>query len=155
MGRQSIVIADGGKRLPRADILVNNNAPLDPRIHIYADTAKASFPGTPGYEDVAPFGFRGQPLLGLVPVENKYPYQAKTVSEISQFWRVQALTHYPRDSAGKRVFTKASDRLRHSTALLSSRFLLGYLSTSSVSTQSVHSFTRLWPTHSSRRSSYF
>lgn len=70
------------------DILVNNNAPLDPRIHIYADTAKASFPGTPGYEDVAPFGFRGQPLLGLVPVENKYPYQAKTVSEISQFWRV-------------------------------------------------------------------
>ncbi|HJZ40666.1 MAG TPA: SusD/RagB family nutrient-binding outer membrane lipoprotein [Bacteroidales bacterium] len=70
------------------DILINNETPLDPRIGVYADTASASFPGTPGYEDVEPFGYRGQPLLGLVPVENKYPYQAKTISEISQFWRV-------------------------------------------------------------------
>jgi len=80
---ESVVI---GKTI--LDILINNETPRDPRIRVYADTAMASFPGTPGYEDVEPFGYRGAPLLGLVPVENKYPYQAKTVSEVSQFWRV-------------------------------------------------------------------
>jgi hypothetical protein len=52
----------------------------DPRLKVFADTAQADWPGTPGYEDVENFGYRGQPLLGLVPVEYKYPWQYESVS---------------------------------------------------------------------------
>ncbi len=65
------------------DILIGNgdaHNPADPRIKVYADTAMASWPGTPGYEDIPFFGYRGRPLLGLVPVEEKYPYGAESCS---------------------------------------------------------------------------
>lgn len=60
--------------------------PDDPRIAIYCDTAYATWPGTPGYEDIAHFGYRGSPLLGSVPVEEKYPWGGGSVSRISAFW---------------------------------------------------------------------
>ena len=39
----------------------------------------------------APFGFRAQPLLGNVPVENKYPYGSSSVSIFSLFWYVPVI----------------------------------------------------------------
>jgi hypothetical protein len=66
------------------DILNTNN---DPRIRIYADTAKAAWPPTLN-PPIPYFGFRGAPLLGFVPVTNKYPYGAESTSRISDFWYV-------------------------------------------------------------------
>jgi hypothetical protein len=56
---------------------------FDPRLKLFVDTAMASWPGTPGYEDVDFFGYRGHPLLGFVPVEEKYPWGAETTSRWS------------------------------------------------------------------------
>jgi hypothetical protein len=67
------------------DILIGSgdaHHPVDPRIKIYADTATANWPGTPGHEDVSFFGYRGHPLLGLVPIQEKYPYTAESVSRM-------------------------------------------------------------------------
>ena len=64
------------------DILKDSN---DPRLKVYADTAMASFPGTPGYETVPFFGYRGTPLLGAAPVQQKYPYGDQTTSRWSDF----------------------------------------------------------------------
>ena len=70
------------------DILIGTgdaHNPQDPRIKIYADTAQAKWP--PTLTPPLPyFGYRGQPLLGAVPIEEKYPYQFGSVSEISFFW---------------------------------------------------------------------
>ena len=68
------------------DILHDNN---DPRTKIYADTAKADFPKD--LPDVDYFGYRGHALLGLVPVEEKYPYQFESVSRLSDFWYVPVI----------------------------------------------------------------
>lgn len=65
------------------DILKNNN---DPRLKVYADTAKAAFTGT-ARADFRVFGYRGRPLLGSAPVEQKNPYGLLTVSKWSDlFW---------------------------------------------------------------------
>ena len=55
----------------------------DPRLKLFADTAAATFPGTPGYEDIEFFGYRGHALLGYVPVQEKYPYGSFTCSQWS------------------------------------------------------------------------
>ncbi len=62
------------------DIWQNND---DPRLRLFADTAEAEWPGTAGYEDVEFFGYRGHPLLGDVPVEEKYPWGAGSASRWS------------------------------------------------------------------------
>lgn len=64
------------------DILINAD---DPRLKVYVDTAMASFPGTPGYESVSFFGYRGTPLLGASPVQQRYPYGDQTTSDWSDF----------------------------------------------------------------------
>jgi hypothetical protein len=56
---------------------------FDPRLKLFVDTAAADWPGTPGYEDVEFFGYRGHPLLGFVPVEEKYPWGAESSSRWS------------------------------------------------------------------------
>ena len=61
------------------DILKNNN---DPRLKVYADTAKAAFTGT-ARADFRRFGYRGRPLLGDCPGEQKNPYGLLTVSKWS------------------------------------------------------------------------
>jgi len=66
------------------DILQMNN---DPRIRIYADTAKADWVKTLN-PPIPYFGYRGHPLLGFVPVTTKYPYGAESVSRLSDFWYV-------------------------------------------------------------------
>jgi hypothetical protein len=71
------------------DIMIGSgdaHHPDDPRIALYCDTAYAAWPGTPGYENIANFGYRGAPLLGLCPVEEKYPWGARSVSRTSAFW---------------------------------------------------------------------
>lgn len=67
------------------DLMNDNN---DPRIRIFADTAMATFPPDLG---IPYFGYRGRPLLGLVPVEEKYPYGAESVSRLSDFWYVPVI----------------------------------------------------------------
>ncbi len=63
------------------DLLNDNN---DPRTKVFFDTAKAEFPGTtPGLDY---FGYRGHPVLGKVPVEEKYPYGAEACSRWTPFW---------------------------------------------------------------------
>ncbi|MCF6224613.1 MAG: SusD/RagB family nutrient-binding outer membrane lipoprotein [Flavobacteriaceae bacterium] len=58
----------------------------DPRVKVFADTALATFPGTnPDYEY---FGYRGRPVLGLVPVQYKIPWGQETSSLISDFFYV-------------------------------------------------------------------
>jgi len=72
-----------------ADIMIgsgDSHHPDDPRITLYCDTAYATWPGTEGYEDIENFGYRGKPVLGLVPVEEKYPWGSNSVSKISAFW---------------------------------------------------------------------
>ncbi|PID92598.1 MAG: hypothetical protein CSA96_02310 [Bacteroidetes bacterium] len=55
----------------------------DPRMKVFIDTAEASWPTTPGYEAYDYFGYRGHPLLGDVPVEQKYPWQFESSSRWS------------------------------------------------------------------------
>jgi hypothetical protein len=74
------------------DALVGNsppNNPLDPRTKVIADTAMLN--GATLNPPHAPFGFRAQPLLGNVPVENKYPYGAGSTSLFSLFWYVPVI----------------------------------------------------------------
>jgi hypothetical protein len=72
------------------DILRNDGIHEDPRIGIYADTVTATFKGgtsSNGY----PFpniDYRGQPTLGNVTEEYKYPWGFNTVSQLSDLWRV-------------------------------------------------------------------
>ncbi|MDF9796246.1 hypothetical protein OKW21_001509 [Catalinimonas alkaloidigena] len=68
------------------DAFHDNN---DPRTKLFADTAKAEFPAE--MPDVDYFGYRGHPLLGLVPVEEKYPYGYESVSRLSSFWFVPVI----------------------------------------------------------------
>ncbi len=62
------------------DIWQNN---FDPRLKLFADTAEAEWPQTPGYEDVDYFGYRGRPLLDQFVVEQKYPWGAGSSSRWS------------------------------------------------------------------------
>lgn len=69
------------------DALVGNSPPtnpLDPRTKVIADTAVLNGATLPTPHE--PFGFRAQPLLGNVPVENKYPYGSGSTSLFSLFW---------------------------------------------------------------------
>ncbi len=66
--------------------MLNNN---DPRIKIWADTAKAEFPKDDPNLDY--FGYRGTPLLGLVPVEYKYPWGLGSTSRLSDLWYVPVI----------------------------------------------------------------
>ena len=62
------------------DILIGTgdpHNPVDPRIGVYCDTAKA----TRIEEYDTSFGYRGHPLNGYVPVNNKYPYWGRSCSE--------------------------------------------------------------------------
>ena len=67
------------------DNLQDNN---DPRLKIYADTAKATFPGYMDHVDY--FGYRGMPLMdgSTIPQEQKYPYGHESVSRLSDWWYV-------------------------------------------------------------------
>ena len=74
------------------DALVGNSDPshpLDPRTKVIADSARLK--GSSVNPPHAPFGFRAQPLLGNVPVENKYPYGSSSVSIFSLFWYVPVI----------------------------------------------------------------
>ncbi|WP_236974574.1 SusD/RagB family nutrient-binding outer membrane lipoprotein [Membranihabitans maritimus] len=62
------------------DILANND---DPRTKVFADTAKAEWPGDPDYPQYDYFGYRGLPLLGMSPPEYGYPYADESVSRWS------------------------------------------------------------------------
>ncbi len=66
------------------DIMLKND---DPRIKIWADTAKAAFTDDNGN----PFGYRGRPLLGNVPIEYKYPWGQESSSRISDLWYVPVI----------------------------------------------------------------
>lgn len=74
------------------DALVGSSAPdnpLDPRTKVIADTAVLN--GSTLNPPHSPFGFRAQPLLGNVPVENKYPYGSGSTSLFSLFWYVPVI----------------------------------------------------------------
>lgn len=69
------------------DILIGDgdtHNPADPRIGIYADTAKATWIA----EYDTTFGYRGHALLGNALVENKYPYGGQSTSERPALWYV-------------------------------------------------------------------
>ena len=68
------------KRMPAKTIIDIWQDNYDPRLKVYADTAEAAWPGTPGYEGIDFFGYRGHPLLGGVPVEQKYPWGCESTS---------------------------------------------------------------------------
>jgi hypothetical protein len=77
------------------DALVGSSAPdnpLDPRTKVIADSAVLN--GSTLNPPHAPFGFRAQPLLGNVPVENKYPYGSGSVSQFSLFWYVPVIEQH-------------------------------------------------------------
>ena len=72
------------------DILRNGGTHEDPRIQIFADTITATFKGgvsTNGYS-FPNIDYRGQPTLGNVTEEYKYPWGFNTVSQLADFWRV-------------------------------------------------------------------
>ena len=74
------------------DALVGSSSPsnpLDPRTKVIADSATLN--GATINPPHAPFGFRAQPLLGTVPVENKYPYGSGSTSLFSLFWYVPVI----------------------------------------------------------------
>ncbi len=56
---------------------------FDPRLKLYCDTAEAAWPTTPDYDTIDYFGYRGHPVLGYVPVEQKYPYGSESCSRWS------------------------------------------------------------------------
>jgi hypothetical protein len=72
------------------DILRNDSIHEDPRIQIYADTVMATFNGkTSANGYFFPYvQYRGQPTLGNVTQDYKYPWQFNTVSQLSDLWRV-------------------------------------------------------------------
>jgi len=57
--------------------------------------AYAQWPGTPGYEYIGSFGYRGRPILGVVPVEEKYPWGSNTSSKIAAFWDANPNSPHP------------------------------------------------------------
>ncbi|HEX8039446.1 MAG TPA: SusD/RagB family nutrient-binding outer membrane lipoprotein [Chryseosolibacter sp.] len=74
------------------DALVGTSSPsdpLDPRTKVIADSA--TLDGSTLVPPHAPFGYRAQPLLGNVPVENKYPYGSGSTSLFSLFWYVPVI----------------------------------------------------------------
>ncbi len=87
------LVVNRGSSLTKRNIgqeIVNNMINRDdPRIKIWADTAKAEFPKE--VPDMDYFGYRGTPLLGLVPVEYKYPWGQESTSRISDLWYVPVI----------------------------------------------------------------
>ncbi len=86
-------VLNNGKDLTKRGIgqeivnnMINKN---DPRIKIWADTAKAEFPKDDPNLDY--FGYRGTPLLGLVPVEYKLPWGQESASRISDLFYVPVI----------------------------------------------------------------
>ncbi len=71
------------KRMPAKTIVDIWQDNYDPRLKVFADTAEASWPTTPGYEEYDYFGYRGHTLLGNVPVEQKYPWGSESTSRWS------------------------------------------------------------------------
>jgi len=74
------------------DILTNGSShdPIDPRTKIIADTAYATWP--PTLDPPLPyFGYRGMPLFGSTPIENRYPYGFASISTRSDFWYVPVI----------------------------------------------------------------
>ncbi|MCK5068540.1 MAG: SusD/RagB family nutrient-binding outer membrane lipoprotein [Bacteroidales bacterium] len=71
------------KRMPAKTIVDIWQDNYDPRLKVFADTAEASWPTTPGYEEYDYFGYRGHTLLGFVPVEQKYPWGGESTSRWS------------------------------------------------------------------------
>ncbi len=71
------------------EIVNNMTSKNDPRIKIWADTAKAEFPKDDPAIDY--FGYRGMPVLGLVPVEYKFPWQLESASRVSDLWYVPVI----------------------------------------------------------------
>ena len=74
------------------DILTNGSShdPVDPRTKIIADTAYATWP--PSLDPPLPyFGYRGMPLFGSTPIENRYPYGFASISTRSDFWYVPVI----------------------------------------------------------------
>lgn len=71
------------------DILIDGepHSPVDPRTKIIADTAYAKWPPTLN-PPVEYFGYRGMPLFGGTPIENRYPYGYESTSTRSDFWYV-------------------------------------------------------------------
>lgn len=69
------------------DILIAGQPhnPVDPRTKIIADTAYAKWPPSLG---LPYFGYRGMPLFGGTPIENRYPYGYESTSTRSDFWYV-------------------------------------------------------------------
>ena len=71
------------KRMPAKTVVDIWQDNYDPRLKVFVDTAEADWPQSPGYEHVDYFGYRGHPLLGFVPVEQKYPWGAESISRWS------------------------------------------------------------------------
>lgn len=74
------------------DILTNGEThnPVDPRTKIIADTAYAKWPPTLN-PPIPYFGYRGMPLFGGAPIENRYPYGYESTSTRSDFWYVPVI----------------------------------------------------------------
>lgn len=89
------------------DILKNNN---DPRLHVFADTAKAWFPQTPGYMHIPYFGYRGRPLLSGESAEEGYAYGEASVSTWSDLFWVQ-IQEQPLYKASETYFNLAEAAL--------------------------------------------
>jgi len=68
------------------DILKNNN---DPRLAVFADTARAEFPQTPGYEHIDYFGYRGRPLIAGEDPGASYAFCCNSTSQWSDLLYVQ------------------------------------------------------------------
>lgn len=89
------------------DILKDNN---DPRLHVFCDTVTATFPQTPGYEDIPYFGYRGRPLLSNTNAEEKYAYGDNTVSRWSDLLWVD-IQEFPLYKASETYFNLAEAAL--------------------------------------------
>ena len=72
------------------DILRNDGISEDPRIQIFADTITATFKGGVSNNGYAfpNIDYRGQPTLGNVTEDYKYPWGFNTTSQLSDLWRV-------------------------------------------------------------------
>ncbi len=68
------------------DILKHND---DPRLQVYADTARAAYPQSPGYEHIDYFGYRGRPLIAGDDIQASYAYCCSSTSQWSDLLYVQ------------------------------------------------------------------
>ncbi len=92
---------------PFLDILKDND---DPRLQVFADTVKAWYPQTPGYEHIDYFGYRGRPLLGGSNPQEGYAYGDNSVSQWSDLLWVQ-IQEQPLYKASETYFNLAEAAL--------------------------------------------